>query len=72
MYIPFGREKETRIADFFWMPNTTNFYCKVPVDAAIQYLNSIRTQVLSTRDVKILSASIYWKILCVMTLMELD
>ena len=61
MYILFRREKETTIADFFWMPNTTNVCSKIPVDTAIQYLNSIRTQVLSTRDVKILSASIYWK-----------
>ena len=61
MHILFGREKETTIADFFWMLNTTNFSSKVPVDTAIQYLNNIRTQVLSMRDVKILSASIYWK-----------
>ena len=61
MYILFGQEKETTKALFFWMPNTTNLGCKVPVDAAIQCLNSIRTQILSARDVKILSASIYWK-----------
>ena len=61
MYTLFRREKETTIADFFWMPNTANVCSKIPVAAAIQCLNSIRTQVLSTRDVKTLSASIYWK-----------
>ena len=41
MYILFGREKETTIADFLWMPNTTNFCCKqhyaVSISTNIKY-----------------------------------